>query len=59
MQDELGFPVKLDPNKNSVSELNDILRNHVVLGRNRLQTVARYARSGGMGVRVVQSNDAR
>jgi len=34
MQDELGFPDKRDPNKWSVSELNDILRNHVVRGRN-------------------------
>ena len=34
MQDELGFPDKRDPNKWSVSELNYILRNHVVRGRN-------------------------
>lgn len=34
MQGELGFPEKLDPNKRSVSELNDILRNHLVRDRN-------------------------
>ena len=30
MQDELGFPDTQDPAKWSVSELNDILRRHVV-----------------------------
>ena len=30
MQDELGFPDKKDPRKWSVSELNNILRTHVV-----------------------------
>jgi hypothetical protein len=38
MQDEFSFPDKRDPNKWSVSPLNDILRNHVVratAGRNR------------------------
>ena len=34
MQDELGFPDKRDPNKWTVSELNDILSNHVVRNRN-------------------------
>jgi hypothetical protein len=36
MQDELGFPQpdKRDPNKYSVYELNNILRNHLVRGRN-------------------------
>ena len=34
MQDELGFPDKKDPRKWSVSELNDILRTHVVCDRN-------------------------
>jgi hypothetical protein len=34
MQDELDFPDNQDPNKWSVSELNEILRNHVVRGRN-------------------------
>lgn len=34
MQDELGFPDKRDPNKWSVSELNDILNQHVVHDRN-------------------------
>jgi hypothetical protein len=33
MQDELGFPDKRDPNKWSVSELNDILRKHLVRDR--------------------------
>ena len=33
MQDELGFPDK-DPKKWSVSELNDILRTHMVCDRN-------------------------
>jgi len=45
MQDELGFPDKRDPNKWSVSELNDILRKHLVRDRN-LEKAARYARSG-------------
>ena len=41
MQDELGFPDKEHPVKWSVSELNDILRMHVVCDRNgfSLQTV--------------------
>ena len=41
MQDELGFPGKKDPRKWSVSELNYILRTHVVCDRNccLLQTV--------------------
>ena len=43
MQGELGFPDKKDPKKWSVSELNNILRTHVVCGRNgcssRLQTL--------------------
>ena len=30
IQDELGFPDKKDPNKWSVSELNNILKTHVV-----------------------------
>ena len=34
MQDELGFPDKLDANKWSVSELNDILQKHVVPDKN-------------------------
>ena len=34
MQDKLGFPDKKDPNKWSVSELNDILKTHVVCDRN-------------------------
>ena len=34
MQDELGFPDKKDLNKCSISELNDILRTHVVCDRN-------------------------
>ena len=34
MQDALGFPEKKDPNKWSVSELNDILKTHVVCDRN-------------------------
>ena len=34
MQDELGFPDKRDPDKWRVSELNDILRNHLVRNRN-------------------------
>ena len=34
MQVELGFPDKKDPKKWSVSELNDILRTHVVCDRN-------------------------
>ena len=34
LQDELGFPDKRDPKKWSVSELNDILRNHLVRNRN-------------------------
>ena len=34
MQDELGFPDKKDPRKWRVSELNDILRMHVVCDRN-------------------------
>ncbi len=34
MQDELGFPDKVDPDKWSVSELNNILQKHVVPGRN-------------------------
>ena len=34
MQDELGFTDKKDPKKWSVSELNDILRTHVVCDRN-------------------------
>jgi hypothetical protein len=34
MQDELGFPDKSDPNKWSVSELNDLLKTHVVCNKN-------------------------
>ena len=34
MQGELGFPDKKDPKKWSVSELNNILRAHVVFDRN-------------------------
>ena len=34
MQDELGFPDKKDPNKWSVSELNNILKTHEVCDRN-------------------------
>ena len=34
LQDELEFPDKRDPKKWSVSELNDILRTHVVCDRN-------------------------
>ena len=34
MQQELGFPDREDSNKWSVSELNDILRRHVVRDRN-------------------------
>ena len=34
MQDELGFPDKKDQRKWSVSELNGILRTHVVCDRN-------------------------
>ena len=34
MQDDLGFPDKKDPNKWSVSELNNILQTHVVTDRN-------------------------
>jgi hypothetical protein len=34
MQDELGFPDKRDQSKWSVSELNNILRNHLVRDRN-------------------------
>ena len=33
MQDELGFPDKKDPRKWSVSELNDILKTHVVCNK--------------------------
>ena len=36
MQDELGFPDKRDPNKWSISELNNILQTYVVSDRNGL-----------------------
>ena len=34
MQDEVGFPDKKDPNKWSVSELNEFLKTHVVCDGN-------------------------